>query len=83
MKSYFNTDVYQTKYYESLKIMQNVNEKYLQSQLEFCNIKNTVGVYMINLVEALPESFTSKFYPEIIAMLVKIKNTNDKLFLLF
>lgn len=76
-------DQYQNKYYNALKIQQATNEKLLQKQLEFSKIRNDVGVYMLNINEALPEELTNKFYPEVIQTLTKIKTANDKLYYIF
>ena len=38
---------------------------------------------MLNLNEALPESFTSKFYPEVIQTITSIKAANDKIYYIF
>lgn len=62
-KSYLGFDQYQTKYYNALKVNQSIRESLLHNQIQFSGIRNQVGVYMLNLNEALPESFTSKFYP--------------------
>lgn len=38
---------------------------------------------MLNLSEALPESFTTKLYPEVISLLTAVKSANDKLYYIF
>lgn len=51
--------------------------------IQFSEIRNQVGVYMLNLSEALPESFTTKLYPEVISLLTAVKSANDKLYYIF
>ena len=82
-KSYLGFDQYQNKYYNSLKINQTVRESLLRNQIQFSDVRNQVGVYMLNLNETLPESFTSKLYPEVIQTVINIKSANDKLYYMF
>lgn len=49
-----NLDIYQGKYYNAMKVVQNANNKFLKNQIEFSEMRNQVGVYMLNLNEALP-----------------------------
>ena len=42
-------DQYQNKYYNSLKVNQTVRESLLHNQIKFSDIRNQVGVYMLNL----------------------------------
>ena len=37
----------------------------------------------MNLFESLPESFTSKLYPDILSIVTLIKSTTDKLYYIF
>ena len=60
-----------------------LSEKYLEFELRSCQIKNIVGVEMLNIVETIPESYTKQFYPEIINIVIDLKSANDKLYLLF
>ncbi len=83
MKTYINTDIYQHKYFDTLKTVQQLTEKYLELQLQSSSIKNIVGVQMLNLIDIIPESYTQQFYPEIIKIVIDLKSANDKLYLLF
>jgi dsDNA-binding SOS-regulon protein len=83
LKTYINTDVYQHKYFETLKTVQLLSEKYLETQLQSFSIKNVVGVQMLNLMNTIPESYTQQFYPEIVKIVIDLKTANDKLYLLF
>jgi hypothetical protein len=40
-------------------------------------------VYVLNILEALPDDFSQKFYPEGIDFLVAIKTARDKMYYLF
>lgn len=51
--------------------------------MEFSNIKNMVGVQMLNLIETVPEGYSQEFYPEILRIIIELKSTKDKLYLLF
>lgn len=82
-RSMVNLDFYQNKYYESMKIFQHTQNKFLKNQIQFSEMRNQVGVYMLNLHEALPESFTGKLYPEVISIITVIKSTSDKLWYAF
>ena len=53
-KSMMNIDLYQNKYFSAMKIVQNTNSKFLKNQIQFSEMRNQVGVYMLNLHEALP-----------------------------
>lgn len=64
-------------------MVQALRENYLETHLQFSTIKNTVGVQMLNLIETVPESYTHQFYPEIIKIIIDLKSTKDKLYLLF
>ena len=44
-----NIDVYQNKYYKTMKVIQNTNAKFLKNQIQFSQMRNQVGVYMLNL----------------------------------
>ena len=83
LASYGRTDKYETKFKELQKHYQILSSKYIENQITFSEIKNNVGVNMLNLMEALPESFTGKFHPDIMNLLVLLKTTSDKLYLLF
>ncbi len=83
MKTYINTDIYQHKYFDTLKTVQQLTEKYLELQQQSSSIKNIVGVQMLNLIDTIPESYTQQFYPEIIKIVIDLKSANDKLYLLF
>lgn len=76
-------DQYQNKYYNILKVNNEVRKSELRHLIQFSEIRNQVGVYILNLNEALPESFTSKLYPEVITILTALKSANDKLYYLF
>lgn len=47
------------------------------------SIRYFAGTYLANLVDTLPETFSSKLYPHIMMLLVKISGTNHKLYLLY
>jgi hypothetical protein len=78
-----NLDFYQNKYYESMKIVQHTQNKFLKNQIQFSEMRNQVGVYMLNLHEALPESFTGRLYPDVVSIITIIKSTSDKLWYAF
>ena len=42
-------DQYQNKYYNTLKVVQTIRENLLKNQIQFSDIRNQVGVYMLNL----------------------------------
>jgi hypothetical protein len=66
-----------------MKHSEIVNERYLKLQNEFSQVKNKVGVYVLNILEALPEDFSHKLYPEGIDLIVALKTARDKLYYLF
>lgn len=43
------------QYIEMMKHVQQTNEKYIRQQNEFSKIKNRVGVYVLGMLEALPD----------------------------
>lgn len=47
-----------------MKSVQQITENYLKQQNEFSKIKNRVGVYVLSMLEALPDDFSMKLYPE-------------------
>ncbi len=67
------------QFLEIMRHCEQVNEKYLRLQSEFAEVKNKAGVYVLNILEALPEKFRQDFYPEGIDLVVAIKNARDKL----
>lgn len=71
------------QFLEIMRHCEQVNEKYLRLQSEFSEVKNKAGVYVLNILEALPEKFRQDFYPEGIDLIVAIKNARDKLYYLF
>lgn len=82
MKNLFG-DQYQSKYFNILKVNNDIRKNELKHLIQFSQIRNQVGVYILNLAEALPESFTSKLYPEVITTLTALKSANDKLYYIF
>lgn len=71
------------QYLEVMRHCEQTNEKYLKLQEEFSQVKNKVGVYILNIQEALPGEFRDKFYPEGIDLLIAVKTARDKLYYLF
>jgi len=50
MRQFVSGDVYQHRYFETLKTVQQLSEKYFELELQSSRIKNIVGVQMLNLV---------------------------------
>lgn len=46
-------------------------------------IRHYAGTYLANLIDTLPETFSSKLYPHLLNLLLKITAANHKLYLLF
>ena len=44
------------QFLEIMRHCEQVNEKYLRLQSEFSEVKNKAGVYVLNILEALPDT---------------------------
>lgn len=83
IQNYFNTDVYQHKYYELSKLHQHTLHGYIDYQLHMGSVRHYAGHFLANLVDTLPEQFCQQLYPHLMNLLMKVTSANHKLYLLF
>jgi hypothetical protein len=83
IKTYFNTDVYQHKYYELTRLHQLTEHRFLHYQIQMGSVRQYAGFFVANLIDTLPETFTSRLHPNLLALLLKLSSANAKLYLLF
>lgn len=83
MKTYFNTDLFQHKYYELSRLHQLTDARFLKHQLHTTALRTYAGTCLANLVDTLPEAFTSRLHPRLLDLLLRLSAASSKLYLLF
>jgi hypothetical protein len=83
IKTYFNTDVYQHKYYELSRLHHLTDHRLLHYQLQMSGVRHYAGTFVANLVDTLPEAFTARLHPHLLNLLLRLASANSKLYLLF
>lgn len=83
IKTYFNTDLFQHKYYELNRLHQLTDARFLRYQLSTAALRHYAGTFLANLFDTLPEAFTARLHPHLLNLLLRIANANTKLYLLF
>ena len=68
---------------DMIRFSEAMNQKFMKTQTDNILLRNKAGVFLLNLLQALPEEFTQQFYPEAVDTLVQVKTAKDKVFLLF
>lgn len=46
-------------------------------------VRQYAGAFVANLIDTLPEAFTSRLHPLLLALLLRLSSVNHKLYLLF
>jgi myosin heavy subunit len=83
IQNYFNVDIYQHKYYELAKLHQATQEQTLEMKLTMGSVRQYAGIFLANLQDTLPPSFSEQLHPHLTAILLKVASTNHHLYLLF
>lgn len=46
-------------------------------------VRQYAGSYLANLIDTLPEAFSGRLHPQLVALLLRVTAANHKLYLLF